>query len=106
VRALKEKLGNIPNPITVGVLNGLGEIPRTVELKCPHKGCKGTLEYDAPRWTIHLVPTVVLRQFTCPGCRHNGDWKPLNTTIKYPRLYSYLAVLILTYELVSLWRKS
>jgi hypothetical protein len=25
----------------------------------------------------------VLRQFTCPDCRRKGDWKPVNTAIKY-----------------------
>ncbi|KAJ5166899.1 uncharacterized protein N7482_005680 [Penicillium canariense] len=94
VRALKKNLENIPNFRTRGgaeweqyfLRRGqaeLGEIPRTVELKCPREGCTGILEDDAPRWTIHSVPTVVLRQFTCPDCQRKGDWKPVNTAIKY-----------------------
>ncbi|KAJ5769981.1 uncharacterized protein N7511_002032 [Penicillium nucicola] len=94
VRALKKNLEAIPNPRVRGgaewekyfLRHGeaeLGDIPRTIELQCPHEGCKAILEDVIPRWTIHPVPTVVLRQFKCHNCQRKGDWTPVNTAIKY-----------------------
>ncbi|KAJ5953191.1 hypothetical protein N7454_000087 [Penicillium verhagenii] len=94
VRALKDKLENIPNPRVRGgaqwenyfLRHGhdeLRELPQTVKLKCPHEECKCTLEDGNPRWTIQTVATLVLRQFTCPDCQSKGDWKPVNTNINF-----------------------
>lgn len=94
VRALTETLAKIPNPRVRGgapwenyfLRHGkdeIGELPLTVEVRCPSEGCKGTLTDEAPRWTIHPTPTVVVRQFKCPGCRCKSNFKPTDVSIEY-----------------------
>jgi hypothetical protein len=94
VRALTDTLERIPNPRVRGgapwekyfLRHGqseLGGLPATVEVRCQNKGCEGTLTDDAPRWTIHPAPTIVVRQFTCPSCRRKGNFKPVDNSVQH-----------------------
>lgn len=94
VRALIDKLENIPNYRVRGgapweryfLRHGKDELetlPQSVWVKCPKENCQRTLESDLPRWTIHPVPTLVLRQFRCPDCHQKSDWKPVNKRIEF-----------------------